>query len=52
MVISESFSRRELYPNVQLKPDRGKWVKAGYLYSQCKSELECIIVDICDLRYG
>ncbi len=42
MIISESFSRCELYPNVQLKCDWDKWVKAGYLYTQCKSELECI----------
>lgn len=50
--MSESFSRCELYPNVQLKPDWDKWVNAGYLYMQCKSELECIVADIWKLRYG
>jgi len=42
MIISESCNRCEVYPNMKLKPNWDKWVKEGYLYRQCKRELECI----------
>jgi len=42
MIISESCSRCEIYPNMKLKPNWDKWVKDGYLYKQCECEIKYI----------
>jgi predicted dehydrogenase len=42
IVISESYSRCEMYPNMNPQPNWDKWIKQGYLYKQCDKELKCI----------
>ncbi len=42
MIISESCSRCEIYPNMKLNPNWDKWVKDGYLYKQCECEIKYI----------